>query len=194
VTATYSGDVDFSSATSSTYAVYVSPPTFIFSNLPTSLTVPAHGSNSASFTVTNIAGYAGTVYFSCTGLPANSLCTFTPGGVDFTVTGGAQTVLLTVSTGFPTASFASILAFPAVLGLAGLAFFGRRRKQVQIWMGGLTLLLVGLTTLSLSGCANNGTPSTPAGSSTVVVHALGSAANASSQPINQSFSVTVQVQ
>jgi hypothetical protein len=193
VTAVYSGDVDFSSSTSSGYAVYVSPPTFLFSNLPTSLSVPAHGSSSTSFTVTNIAGYTGTVYFSCTGLPANSVCTFTPGAVDFTVTGGTQTVRLTVSTGSPATSVAGLLTLPALLGLAGLAVLSRR-KRPQIWLGGVAMVLVGLAALSLSGCANNGAPATPTGSSTVVVHGQGSAANASSQPINQSFNLTIQVQ
>jgi sugar lactone lactonase YvrE len=194
VTAVYGGDVDFSSSTSAGYAVFVSPPTFVFSNLPTALTVPAHGSNSTTFTVTNIAGYQGTVYFSCTGLPANAACGFTPGAVDFFITPGAQTVKLTVTTGVPAAGFAGIALIPGFVLLLGMAS-SLRRKSPRPAVALILFASAALAVCGFAGCGNSSSATTPTGSSQLVVHALGSPATVgTSQTINQMFTINLQVQ
>jgi sugar lactone lactonase YvrE len=196
VTGVYSGDTDFSQSTSAGYAVYVSPPTFVLSNLPTMLSVPPQGSASLAFTITAIAGYTGTAIPTCSaGLPSNTVCSFSPGGVDFGVTPGAQNVVLTVHTGVPSAGFAgSTCWWPGILLLGAVLLFWKRRKLPRIALV-ILMLISGAAAASLSGCSNgSGSVATPAGSSTVTVQIAGSAAATGSQPISQSFQFTLQVQ
>ncbi|HEX4155444.1 MAG TPA: Ig-like domain repeat protein [Acidobacteriaceae bacterium] len=191
VTAVYSGDSDFAASTSGSYAVYVSPPTFVMSNLPSSLSVSAHGSASLSFTLTPIAGYTGTVFFACSGLPQDTTCNFSPGAADFTVTPGTQTVQLTVNSGV--AILPGFIALPAVLLLAALLFFQRRREMPRLLM--MIVLLGGgaILSSSLSGCSSAASNGTPSGSSNVTVELTGSPAP-SGQNIVQHFTFNLQVQ
>jgi sugar lactone lactonase YvrE len=194
ITAVYSGDSDFSTSTSAGYAVYVSPPTFLLSSVPTSLSVPAHGSASLSFTINPIAGYTGSVFPSCSGLPVNTTCTFSPGGVDFMVTPGPQSVQLTVQTSIPPPSTAGFFIFPSVLALLALLFFHRRKALPRLLT--IAILLAGgaVASMSLSGCSGGGNSASPAGTSMVTVQLMGSAAAAGSSNISQTFSFNLQVQ
>jgi sugar lactone lactonase YvrE len=194
VTAVYSGDTDFSTSTSAGYAVYVSPPTFVLSSTPASLSVPARGSASMTFTLTAIAGYTGTVIPTCSGLPSNTMCTFTPGAVAYTVTPGTQTVTLTVTTGTNTGSFAALYLLPSVLLLGGLLLIQRRRPLPKLLV--IAMVIAGgiMASGSLTGCSTGATPPTPGGTATVNVQLLGSAAAPGGAAIKQNFSFTLQVQ
>jgi sugar lactone lactonase YvrE len=194
VTAVYSGDTDFSTSTSAGYAVYVSPPTFVLSSTPASLSVPARGSASMTFTVTAIAGYTGTVIPTCNGLPSNTMCTFTPGAVAYTVTPGAQTVTLTVTTGTNTGSFAALYLLPSVLLLGGLLLIRRRRPLPRLLVMAVVMAGGVMASGSLTGCSTGAIPPTPGGSATVNVQLLGSAAAPGGATIKQNFSFTLQVQ
>jgi sugar lactone lactonase YvrE len=193
VTAVYSGDTDFSTSTSAGYAVYISPPTFVLSNTPTSLTVSKQGSASLTFTVAGIAGYQGTAVPSCSGLPQNAMCSFTPGGVNFLVTSGPQTVTLTVQTGV-NSSFASMYLLPSLALLAGLFLMNRRRRLPKLLLIVLVLAAGAVAGSSLTGCSTGSSPSTASGSSTVVVQVVGSSAAPDGTTIKQSFSFNLQVQ
>lgn len=194
VVAVYSGDTDYASSQSAGYAIYVSPPTFLFTVPAGSLTIPAHGSAALSFILTPIAGYTGTVYPSCSGLPKNATCSFTPGGVDFAVTPGAQTITLTVQTGTAGANFAGLPWMPTALLASLFAFvLGWKRRRMTCGLMALLLLAVALTT-TITGCSSGNTLATPAGSSTVTVQLLGTAASSSSSTISQSFTFNLQVQ
>lgn len=193
VTAVYSGDTDFSTSTSAGYAVYISPPTFVLSNTPTSLTVSKQGSASLTFTVAAIAGYQGTIVPSCSGLPQNAMCTFTPGGVNFLITPGPQTVTLTVQTGV-NPSFASMFVLPSLALLAGLFLMNRRRRLPKLLLTVLVLAGGAVAGGSLAGCSTGSSPSTASGSSTVTVQVVGSSAAPDGATIKQNFSFNLQVQ
>src|SRR6202000_613807 len=80
---------------------------------------------STQVSVSGAAGFSGTVSFSCTGLPANAACAFTPATV--TVSGTtAATTMLSVSTGSTaSASAGDGAAFQAVTVIAcGLPLLG----------------------------------------------------------------------
>ena len=193
VTAVYSGDVDFSPSTSAGFAVYVSPSTYVLSSQPTTLSVATVGSASIGFTLTPISGYTGTVFLACSGLPQNSTCTFNPGAVDFTVTPGAQSVQLTVSTGIAPASFAGLFAIPSFLALAAIFVFARRKQVPRLLTIAVFLIGGAIASASLTGCSNGMNFSSPSGSSNVTVQLTGSPAVAGGPAIQQSFTFSLQV-
>ena len=192
VTAVYSGDTDFSTSTSTGFAVYVSPPTFVMSKAPTSLSVPASGAASTSFTLTPISGYTGTVFLSCSGLPIDAICIFTPGAVDFTVTRGPQAVLLAVRTGVAPSS-AGLFAIPCLFVMGALLFSARRKRMPRLLMAAVLMACGAIASASLSGCSGGTNYASAAGTATVTVQLTGSAAPGGPN-IVQSFSFALQVQ
>ncbi len=144
------------------------------------------------------------VTLSCSGLPNQSSCTFTPATVEILPTTPAtcptgspasacppiSSMLLQTQSGGTTGrsaiernggSIAWAFLLPGVLGLGGVAWGARRRS----WLSHLSLiLLLGLvTTLGASGCSSlywyyqhgpGDTPATPAGTYTVTVTAQSS--------------------
>ncbi|HEU4417052.1 MAG TPA: hypothetical protein VFT65_19850 [Candidatus Angelobacter sp.] len=135
---------------------------------------------------------AGTVSFSCTGLPAAATCSFSP----TSVTGSSATVTMTVST---TAHAATIGAYhgpsgknpliiPGLLFLAGLAALtlgvrAPRRRQLVPALGMAGVLIVGI----LAGCGGGGSSTaanllntgTPAGAYVITFTASGPGGTAS---------------
>ncbi len=79
VVATYNGDVNYASS-SSTLPVTITPMTFTLSPSSASMTVTAGQSSTTNFQVSSLAGYNGFVALTCTGLPANVTCGFSPNG------------------------------------------------------------------------------------------------------------------
>jgi hypothetical protein len=128
----------------------------------------------------------GTIAFSCSGLPAQSVCNFSPGSIDPAVTPGPTDLTVSVFTTRGTASLSApsrpgaagrnslyaMFAFP-VFGVV-LAGFGQRRKRVKLRS---MLILLGLVLLlGMVGCgvappAPPPVPGTPAGTFAVTVTA-----------------------
>jgi sugar lactone lactonase YvrE len=204
VTAVYSGDAGFATSTSNSVTVSILPPSYVISNAPTSLSVNAPGSVTASFVVTPISGYTGGVDISCSGLPANTTCAFVPATIEFantinssgaTVSPSAQTIQLTITTDQAPASTAAWLWPIGSMSLIAFAFSRKRRKLALPIILALFTLVSGL---GLTGCGN-GTPLTPAGSTTVTVNFVGTPTGTSTIPTNgtgnipNSFSFTLQV-
>ena len=201
LTAVYAGDTAHQgsvselspvrAATSSTpdFGVTVAPATL-------SLTSGQSGSVTASITPINAASLSAPMFvtLSCSGLPDQSSCTFTPENIEIlpdttaavtsfmalaTATGSsARSVPLVTRSSSPVA-WAVLL--PGALGLAGLAFGVRRRP----WLSRLCLLaLVGfVSVLGTTACSplynyhNHGPPHnlpTPAGTYTVSINAQSS--------------------
>ncbi len=77
IVATYGGDVNYASS-SATQAVIITPMTFTISPTSSSATVSAGQMVPVAFQITSLAGYAGYVGLTCTGLPANVTCGFSP--------------------------------------------------------------------------------------------------------------------
>jgi hypothetical protein len=178
-----------------------SAPGYSVSANPTSLTITAGNSGSATLTISPVGGYAGTVNFACSSLPAYSTCTFKPASVSLNGSNTPVTAQLTVDTSganhaakveYPRSNHGSPFG-PASLwfvqaGLAGLVVAGsangRRKRSRQVWMGMALLILLVVTTLVATGCAGysqggngNTSPSgaaTPAGNYTSTVTASAS--------------------
>jgi Bacterial Ig-like domain (group 3)/FG-GAP-like repeat len=200
VTAGYSGDSENLPSSSSAVSITVAAPDFAISVSPTTADVTAGQSVAATLTITPVAGYSGTVSFSCGTLPSGAACSLAPSSV--TPSGGmAATTKLTITTTAPTAAAQRSGISPmATMTWAGVVFLlllpGRwshlaRRRMYSVWM----VLLLGGGLISLSGCnsgsASTGgstpsTPGTPAGAQTITVSAVDSASKLS-------HSVTLQV-
>ena len=139
--------------------------------------------------------YAGTINFSCSGLPANSSCVFTPSS--FTATGcqTSNTVAMSILTQQGPQSIAASLvgdgrgpwAVLSILSCIGLVLLIRvRRRQLlrysQIWMVLAALLAVAGIASCNGTIQTTRTTATPAGSYNIVVTATGSTGTTFSFP------------
>ena len=197
ITASYSGDAN-TQPSSTTLSQVVNA---AFSLAPgssgiTTLTVKAGQTVTAPINVTGAAGFSGQVTFACSGLPANTSCSFSPATV--TVSGATVVpTLLSVNTaastttsqlrqdgdrGFGTVAYS--------LGLAGLMLLWPiRRKGARVWttlMCGFALVAMGLTSCS-AGNGSSPTPKTTTGTYNFTVTA--SSGNVQAQT---SYSLVVQ--
>jgi hypothetical protein len=171
------------------FSVAVAPATL-------SLTAGQSGSVVASITPINSASLTAPMFvtLSCSGLPDQSACTFTPENIEIlpnataavtstmviaTQSGSTAQGLLTVHSGSNPVAWAVLL--PGTLGLVGVVFGARRRR----WLSRLSLLaLVALVaSLGTTGCnprynyEHHGPPQnlpTPAGTYTMTIAAQSS--------------------
>jgi uncharacterized protein (TIGR03118 family) len=167
--------------------------TFGFSASTPALTVVHGKSVSATLAVTPVNGFAGAVTLGCTGLPANSTCSFTPATV--TVNSNAPaTATVTIATN-PGASAAlrekgGASTYLALLMLpCGLLLFGAGRKRRGTIAVSLCALFAGAMVASsaLSGCGSAAATGTPTGASKVTIVATAGA-------ISQTTTVNLTVQ
>jgi subtilase family serine protease len=195
----------------------VTPPVGSFTVGPASgtatVTAPG-GSATYPVTVTGTGGFAGTVTFSCSGLPTGSSCSATPAALSATTTTATST--LTITTTAATAQLAPYLPgndgisnhraplfsatsarllaarFAVILAMsAGLFLFAIKNKSHRS-TAVFALMIFGL--VIAAGCGGGGggavTPppsgGTPAGTSTVTVTATGSGVTATT-----TFTLTV---
>jgi hypothetical protein len=209
VLAIYQGGAGFSSSLSKPEQVHANVSTvagFTVAASPTSLSTAVGGFATTVVTVTPVNGFNSYVSLSCTGLPVNTTCNFTPLSVPASCTtsaGGVQTCTPATSTmqiqtlapsprvaanndaGLPAYAF----VFPALFGLAGLGAC-KRRPWRNLALG----MLAFAGAMSMTACAQRynylnhgppGNPGTPTGSYTVTVDAESS---------NGSFTITPPTQ
>jgi hypothetical protein len=167
---------------------------------PSTLSILAGQSGTATFTITPVAGYTGTILFSCTGLPAGATCVFQPAQA---VLDGSNTVVTTQLTVHTTGTngvlsgvqFVTPSGRPSglrvvMLSVAGGLLFwtllGTLRTQRSLRYG-LGFVLAGLgcvIAIGLAGCGSTTPPAvtslnTPAGQySASVVAAVSGGTNA----------------
>jgi uncharacterized repeat protein (TIGR01451 family) len=179
-TVTGGGDVSADSATDPTH---IGPPIQVtFNN--SSASVPRGQSVNYGFTLDSSPGL-GNVTFSCSGLPAGTLCGFNPGSSSNLT----DSINLNIATSGGSASSAApmfrvgptyALLFPA-LGVLGLVLVGKRSKKSKRTRLRWAMALSGLILLlALAGCG--GRPNfagTPVGTYTVTVTATSSTASGS---------------
>jgi len=192
IVANYGGDSGFAASSSNSVSVAILAAQYVLSNLPASLTVSAPGSVSTTFTVTPISGYTGGVDMVCSGLPANTKCSFTPGAIYFinstnssgaTIAPAAQTVTLTLTTDSAPATTVAAWLLP----VGGFLLFGLLRSRRKFQISSVALCcIIGLMSLlavtSLCGCGSSNNFNTPTGASTVTVTMTGSASGTSTVP------------
>lgn len=163
ITAVYSGDGAFSSATSSTLALVVtSPGNFTLTPSAASLTVVSGATtgNTNSIRIASVSSFAGTVALTCSLTSSSAVnqptCSIAPGSVTLAANGTA-TAVVTLNT---TATHAAALHAPGVLSGMALAGFVllipfRRRRFVRPLLA-LVLLTAGMS--AISGCGKGGDP------------------------------------
>jgi hypothetical protein len=170
-------------------------PDYSVSVNPSTLTIEAGQSATATFTITPIGGFSGTIAFSCSGLPTGATCAFQPAQ---TVLDGSNTVVTTQLTVHTTGSNGVLSQMqpgpqshmPTGLGLATisvpigllvLALFGTLRTQRQSFrysLGIAIMLLGGAIGMGLAGCGSTAAPApspsplaTPAGQYSATISA-----------------------
>jgi len=192
--ASYSGDSNFNASTS---AAVVPPGQVLVQPGGTTLTVPQGSVGTLSATLTPLFNYSGTLTPSCSGLPANSVCRFSPVSLSFTSpVSGAQPVSQTLSVLVYTNVDANLAGIGgrtagwvmALLSLMGaMAWCGRRlRRNVAL------ALVLAACLWSTAGCSSASTSNantlvTPQGTSTVTVTLTDTAGT------KQTFSFTLTV-
>ncbi|MEI9978309.1 MAG: Ig-like domain repeat protein [Edaphobacter sp.] len=182
VTAVYGGSQFFFSSTSTPSSVTSVIPTFTLTPLQTTLTIAQGQTAAEGLTLIAAGGYAGTVTFACSGLPANTSCLFNPTSV--TLGAAGSTVALSILTAGPGSSAVHPLALPglhggqvvfACLPGAALLLILVRRRAAGRFSALLSLSVLMIGTAFLGGCSNGikTAPSTSPGTSTVTITATG---------------------
>jgi hypothetical protein len=190
-------------------------PSFVPTVSPAAITLPAGQSGNIAVSVTpeNASALAAPMFvtLSCSGLPDEASCTFTPESVEILPTSTAaltSTMVIQTQKASSTSAqnlrhssaspIAFAILFPGALGLIGLAWGGRRRR----WLTRASLLtLVGLVTLlGTTACnprysyLNHGpipNPATPAGTYQVIVAAQ-SSTGLTATTVTTTLALTVQ--
>jgi hypothetical protein len=170
-----------SAVASATYTINI-PPSFSLGLSASSLSVPPDGSGSPiTVTVTPIDGFNAQVSFSCTGLPTNTTCGFSPTSV--TPSGGAAaTAQLTV-----TNSGAASLARPSLLPLVPGAALGTLIGLIGLRKRRFPWLVIAAICFAVSvGCGGSSKSSSPVTTTVTVTATSGTLQEAGS------FTLTVQ--
>ena len=173
ITATFSGNTGFASATSPALAQVVNPagsPDFSLIPNATSASVSAGQAADFSFNAKSLNGFTGILKFSCGNLPALTTCTFSP-ATEFVVTAGTNFTTLVVKTTGPHAAlvapalpgnsrglgaYAALWGWtPFACGIVLLAGFRRKR------FGSRAVVLLALISIGILGCGGGGTRCPP---------------------------------
>jgi Bacterial Ig-like domain (group 3)/FG-GAP-like repeat len=197
VTANYTGDALNAPSLSNAVSITIAAPDFTVSASPATATIAAGQSSVTTLTITPIAGYSGTVKFSCGTLSSETTCSFAPSSVT-TANGTAPTTMLTISTTAPSSAmlnnFAGAASGIAWAGIAFLTLSPRRLWKANRRLTGSIVLMLLVTTglVTLFGCSSSSppkNPGTPAGGQTITISAADSAAG----PTHSiTFQLTVQ--
>jgi hypothetical protein len=138
----------YSAVASATYTI---PPDFSVPVTLPSLTIATGNNAFDTITVTPVNGFTGTVSFSCSGLPTEATCSFSP----YTVAGSGSTKITVTATAPNTAAMRRN-GFPLLPGSAlavVLCCFGlRKRRHLQM----ILLVVVSLAGLSLVTSCSSG--------------------------------------
>jgi hypothetical protein len=160
ITATYSGDTNYTTATSAAATVAATLPFNFNAGGSASQSIPAGGTAIYNINLANPGGFTGAVSFTCTGAPGGSMCSVSPNPAN--LTGSTPNVPVTVTvTNTANASLtpSPFRSLPFVVAglIAGLLLGIKRQKPVKTLLTLLTLVLV----LGGISCGGGGS-STPA--------------------------------
>jgi hypothetical protein len=204
ITAAYSGDIDFAASTSAQFTQVIAAPAFTVAADPATLSVAAGSTGTATFTLTPVGGFTGSVNFACSELPADVSCSFSPPSVTADGSNAPQSTTLTVST---TTQTASSLAPSATIrfnakSLAGFSWIpcvalglllarGRRRMQrAGIWS---LVLCAAAALLMPTGCGGSSSPKAKPGTYAMAITATpgsGASGGATAQTVAITLTVT----
>ena len=190
ITATYSGDTNFATSTSSALTQNIQD--YLINANPASLTLKQGQSGTVVLTVTFLGGLSQTITPSCSGLPEYSSCSFNLGTIPPPANGSTGTTTLTFNTdvaaaqwfphppppsGWRTMRFASLAAmsgFALALVMLLLGFAQSKRTGVHGPLRGAVLCAVVLCGIAciIAGCSGTRSPSqnlTPTGTTQVTI-------------------------
>ncbi|HUA97161.1 MAG TPA: Ig-like domain repeat protein [Terracidiphilus sp.] len=191
ITAVYGGATAFAASTSSPVVEQIVD--FSISASPGSRTVYTGESATFNVTVTPNSGFSLPIALSCSELPADTTCSFSPSSV----TGVAGTSTLVVETNAPAPPAAASVSSSGygVTALAGLLllFIPRRlRRRGKGWPWLLVMLAVVIAGSASTGCSGRTTLTggTPIGSQKILL--IGTATNGS-QTLTHQSTVTLNV-
>jgi hypothetical protein len=201
IIAAYGGDAANAASSSSAVVVTITTaPTPDFSLIlnPSSGTVSAGSAVTSAITITPLGGFNQAIAFTCSGLPANSSCSFSPASV--TPNGTAtSTSTLTIATDVKAASLSikplrtpdggTSMAMLAGGASLALLLLRRRRKDAKLWLVPIGLVAAFMSTSAMVGCGHSAsaTTTTPTGTSQITV-----TATAGSTVHTVTYSLTVQ--
>jgi hypothetical protein len=178
-------------------ATYTFNPDFQVSVNPTTLTIVAGQTGTATFTVTPVNGFNSSVTFSCSGLPSEAACNFSPSPV--TPNGSAVSSTLTVTTTAKSALLGEpgrisprpIYAFACIaLTMLFGVVAGRRQRPRALQFLCLFLLLTMAAALASCTGGKSGNPGTPPGTDNISVTAGTSGAGAVSHSATLTITIT----
>jgi hypothetical protein len=161
ITASYSGDGN-TQASSGVISQVVNA---AFAQEPagsgsTTLTVKAGQTVSAPINVTGTAGFSGQVTLACSGLPANTSCSFSPASITVSGTAAVPTLLSINTSASATTSQLRLGTIAYGMGLAGLVMLWPiRRRGFPLFA--MLIFTVALAALGLTGCSSAGGSSAP---------------------------------
>jgi hypothetical protein len=174
VFAGYSGDSNYANSTGSAPQTVTAAPDFSIGANPQTIVVSSPGSTgSTMLTFTALNGFSGTINLSpgvCSGLPAQSSCSFSPSSVTLNTTTTIGTTTLTVSTMAPSNVAPHFVQPPTgmiwlMVGIAAaLAFFFllSASPSTRRWNTALALLaFAALLTFAACGGGGGGGPHNP---------------------------------
>jgi len=178
ITATYGGDTNFTSSVSSAISDTVNPPQISLTLSATSLTVPQGGTGSFGINVSSSGTLPSLVSFSCAGLPANTVCLFSPSSLNASALPGKVTVNISTDTIAEVSRPRKGLGqFWYGLTVVGIVFAGLERasRRTKIVLGAAVLLLLLVLGVSCGSPSKIGsttnTALTPVGVSTIRITA-----------------------
>jgi hypothetical protein len=170
LTAVYDGDADYLSSTSAVYTETIVAGDFSISATPGTASVYTGESAAVQVNVTSLRGFNQALALTCSGLPANATCSFSPASLP-EGQGAANLVIQTVAPHETGA--ASVSASAAVLGALTLLLLpGWRRRRG--FLAGLSAVLLAIgVAMGMAGCGsvNPITGGTPPGTYQVSVTA-----------------------
>lgn len=165
-TAAYSGDANYLADSTSGVATIKVEGTPDFSvSIPSDLTITQGSSGTAIISVTPVNGFEGTVTFACSGMPAQSSCSFSQASVVVPATSPTQASVPALSTSITVTTAGTVVTTLGFITLL-VGFSSRSRRRSRALLSSALIASCGLcAVLALTGCIgsnryiqSNGTP------------------------------------
>jgi hypothetical protein len=180
-------------------------PDFAIALSKQSLTIGKSATSTITATVTPTNGFTGSIALDCSGLPANSTCSFVPASVSASGNNAALTSTLTISTGVASASVVAMQHTRQPLVLASTGVFGAgilglvfapivRRSQSKTSKRGKFLQLILVVIILCGGLVGCGSlaPAKSDGTTPVGTYPVTVTATSGSLSHSSSFTMVVQ--
>ena len=166
LTAVYSGNLDFVTSASAVFAETIVPGDFSITATPGSANLYTGQATTVQVSMASLQGFNQPLALSCSGLPANATCSFSPDALPQ----GLGTSRLVIQTSAPRGATAALGSVFGAIVLLLLPIWRRRRG---ILAGSCAILLALLVAMGIGGCGSTGSISggTPPGTYQVAVTA-----------------------